>query len=203
MDFRSASVEVLTSLIIVSRRFTNLITAPYKTVRRISSEDDFLQIGIIFFFVFLYFQFSHLLRNFSYRPSVVFLVFVINFLLTSAFFYSFSRFFGKRISLKSLIFTFSYGLLPTLIWFIANSLFYYFLPPPRTTSLLGKTFSIIFIAFSLSVLAWKIILFYLSVRFSTKLQFYKVVFLIILYLCVFIPYSLFLYHIRLFRVPFI
>ncbi|MBI2641625.1 hypothetical protein HYW87_03465 [Candidatus Roizmanbacteria bacterium] len=203
MVFRNRFAEALTSLLIVFRRFAFLIVSPYKTLRRISLEEDALQVGIIFLLVFLYFQFAHKLRAFFYPPYIIFIFFVINFFFTVLFFYFLSQPAKKNISLKSLVFTLSYSLFPTLLWFIVSSLFYYFLPPPRSASLLGKAFSIFFIAFSVSVLAWKIILFYLSVRFSTRLQFYAVIYLILLYLCILIPYALLLYYFKIFRVPFI
>jgi hypothetical protein len=41
--------------------------------------------------------------------------------------------------LDSFIFTLSYSLFPTLIWFTTNSILYRFLPPPRTIiSLAGE-----------------------------------------------------------------
>jgi hypothetical protein len=97
----------------------------------------------------------------------------------------------------------SYSLFPTLIWFTTNSVLYRFLPPPRTISILGKAFSVLFLSFSISLLVWKLILVYLAIRFSSKLNFYNIVYIILLYLCIFIPYSLLLYHLKIFRIPFI
>lgn len=172
-------------------------------MRKISLEDDKNQITIIFFVVFLYFEIANKIRAYTISPILTYGIFLINFSLAILFFYALGRLLKQEVKLKSLIFTFSYSLFPTLIWFITNSLFYFFLPPPRTTSLVGNLFSIFFIAFSLSLLLWKIILFYLSLRFSLKLNFYKIVYSIILFLAWFLPYSLFLYFLRIFRVPFI
>ncbi len=172
-------------------------------MRKISQERDYWQVGVILFIVFVYFKFVYFLRTDSYPATFIFLVFLFNLCLTIFFFYGLGRLSTKNVQLSSFIFTFSYSLLPTLIWFISNSILYKLIPPPRTFSTLGKAFSTFFIAYSVSLLLWKMILFYLSIRFSAKLNFYRTIYLIILYLCIFLPYSLLLYHFKIFRIPFI
>ncbi len=103
----------------------------------------------------------------------------------------------------SLVYTYSYSLLPTLIWFTTTSILYLLIPPPRSLSLLGKGFSIFFISFSLTILFWKLMLTYLALRFSLKISFYRIIYFMILYLCWFLPYSLILYNLKIFKVPFI
>lgn len=208
MDFKNFLVNCLTAFVIVVKRFFLLIFYPYKTMRKISLEKDYYQLLIITGLIFLYFKFVYFLRDKPYPATLVFLFFIFNFLLTVSFFYLFNKFFNsdqnkKETSFSSFIFTFSYSIFPTLIWFLSTSMLYIFLPPPRTFSLLGKGFSIFFIAFSLSLLIWKLILVYLAVRFSTKQNFFRIFYIVILYLIWFIPYSIFLYHFKLFRVPFI
>lgn len=195
-------VKLITAFILVIRNFVFLIFSPYKTIRKISAEDDYYQLGIIFCLVFIYFKFIYYLRSDPYPATFVFIIFLINFLLTTGFFYLASKSSGK-VNFRSFVFTFSYSLFPTLIWFITNSILYVLFPPPRFPSLLGKGFSIFFIAYSISLLVWKLILFYLSLRFSTKLNFFGISYLIVLYLMWFIPYSIFLYNFKIFRIPFI
>jgi hypothetical protein len=172
-------------------------------MRKISMEKDYFQPIIILVISFFYFQIANKIRPFNYPPIVIFLVFLIVFFITIYFFYSLTQVFNKKTELKSYFFTFSYTLFPTLTWFISNSIIYFFLPPPRTMSLLGKGFSICFITFSISLLVWKIILIYLSLRFSSRLGFYRILYLILLYLIWFIPCSIFLYYLKIFRIPFI
>ncbi len=195
--------ELLASLILVIRNFIFLVFSPYKTIRKISQEEDNWQILIILFFIFVYFQMAHEIKNAYFSPVFIFLIFVIQFVLSVFFFYFLTSFSSKTPSLKSYFFTFTYSLLPTLIWFIINSLLYVLLPPPRTNSLLGIIFSLIFISFSVGLLLWKIILTYLAIRFSSKLPFYRIVYAMILYLCVLSPYIVILYKLKIFRVPFI
>ena len=175
-------------------------------MRKISMEKDYYQPAIIIGIIFIYFKFIYYLRDKLYPATLVYILFIINFLLTVAFFYLLSKLFAKNkkeIRFSSFIFTFVYSLFPTLIWFLSTSILYIFLPPPRTFSLMGKGFSIFFIAYSLSLLIWKFILVYLAVRFSSKQNFFRIIFMIIFYLIWFIPYSIFLYQLKLFRIPFI
>lgn len=196
-------IEVLTSLILVIRNFCLLIFLPYKTMRKISREKDYWQVFIILLVVFAYFKFVYFLRDKPNPATLVFFVFLFHFLLTIFFFYFLSWIQNKKLQLSSFIFTFSYSLIPSLIWFLSNSVLYLLIPPPRTFSLLGRGFSIFFVAYSLSLLTWKVILFYLAIRFSSKLGFYRIIYFIFLYLIWFLPYSIFLYHMKLFRIPFI
>lgn len=203
MDFKQKISELLASSIIVLQRFVLLIFTPYKTMRKISQEKDYTQLIIIIFFVFLYFQIANKAKQ-LFLPSIMPpLVFAIHFYLTILFFYGVSKLYNSTVKIREFIFTLTYTLLPTLIWFTSNSILYRFLPPPRSISLLGKTFSIFFISYSVSLLCWKLILFYLAIRFASKLNFFKILYMIILYVCIFIPYSLFLYNVGIFRIPFI
>lgn len=162
----------LASLLLVLNRFIGLILTPYQTMRKISTDRDFGQLGIILFLVFIYFFATEPLR---------YLVFLANFLLTVMFFYVMGRISKKETRLDSALLLFAYTLFPTLIWFAANAVLYNILPPPRTLSLLGKSFSIVYIAFSISLLCWKIILLYLASRFTIRQGFYRVMYTIVLY----------------------
>lgn len=208
MDFKNFLANCLTAFVIVIKRFFLLIFYPYKTMRKISLEKDYYQLLIITGLIFLYFKFIYFLRDKTYPATLVFLFFLFNFLLTVSFFYLLNKFFSsnqnkKEISFSSFIFTFSYSLFPTLIWFLSTSFLYIVLPPPRTFSILGQGFSIFFIAYSLSLLVWKLILVYLAIRFSSKQNFFRIFYMIILYLTWFLPYSVLLYYFYFFRIPFI
>ena len=175
-------------------------------MRNVSKERDLFQPVIILGIIFIYFKFIYYLRDKIYPATLIYLLFLTNFLLTVAFFYLLSKLFSKNkeeIKFLSFISTFVYSLFPTLIWFLSTSILYIFLPPPRTFSIIGKGFSIFFITFSLSLLIWKFILVYLAVRFSSKQSFFKIILMIALYLIWFIPYSILLYQFKLFRIPFI
>jgi hypothetical protein len=109
----------------------------------------------------------------------------------------------KKIKISSMLFTFSYGLLPTTIWFYMSLVLLYLLPPPRTQSLQGKVFSVLYVSFSLSLLLWKIILSYLAIRFSLKLGFYSTMIALIFYIGFIAILSYFGLTLGLSKVPFI
>ena len=206
MDFKKILVNCLSSFLIVINRFIGLIFNPYKTMRRVSEEKDYYQPAFITGIIFIYFKFVYYLRDKIYPATLIYFLFIINVLLTIIFFYLLSKLFSKNkkeITFSSFVFTFSYSLFPTIIWFLSTSILFIFLPPPRTFSILGKGFSIFFVAYSLSLLMWKIILIYLAIRFSAKQNFFRIFYMMTLYLSWFIPYSIFLYQFKLFRVPFI
>lgn len=203
MDFNTTAANVSASFILILRRSIELIVTPYKTMRKISLETDFTQVYIILTILFIYFQIAYRLKEYNYQPLRAFLFLLVNGAATILFFYIFARIFKKAVTITPFIFTFIYSLIPTFIWFVTNSAFYYLLPPPRTVSILGKAFSLFFLSFSISLLLWKLILFYLFARFSTKLPFFTLVFLICLYIAVIIPYSLMLYRLSIFRIPFL
>lgn len=203
MDFNTILADFLSSIILVFKRLIFLIFSPYKTLRKVSQEKDYLQVFFIFLLIFVYFFWVDKIRKLVISPYIIFSVFLLNFILTIIFFHFLTKIIAKTSSLSSYIFTFTYSLFPTFIWFVTNALIYTFLPPPRHMTFLGGTFSIVFTAFSLSLLLWKLILTYLSIRFSSKMGFYRIIYFMILYLCLILPYSVILYKLKLFRVPFI
>ena len=204
MVFEGFISGVLASIYLYLRRIVLLAIFPYKTMRRISEENDFWQIVLIFISIIIYFLLANRFREYDYEPFVLLLMTLFHYLATVIFFYLFTQIIGfASTKLQPFLFTFAYALIPTLVWFSINSWLYALLPPPRTVSILGKAFSIGYIAFSSAVLMWKVILMYLAIRFSTKLKFFQIVYVVILYLVAIIPYSIFLYSLRFFRIPFL
>ncbi|MCL4374750.1 hypothetical protein M1523_02715 [Patescibacteria group bacterium] len=203
MDFRQLVSGWLASLIMVVRRTGGLIFFPYKTMRKISQGRDWQQLTIIIAMVYFYLWWSNRLRPPEYAAGPIFLVFLFGLGATVAFFsWGIKQLHGHG-DWRDLILPYSYTLVPTLVWFIVNSTLYCLLPPPRTLSLLGQSFSVVFIVFSISLLGWKIILVFLALRFSGRLNFYRIAYLIGLYLCWLVPYAFLLYRLKLFRVPLI
>lgn len=186
--------SLIASLIIVLRRSIQLVFTPYKTMRRISIEKDYLQLFWIGFFIVLYF----LIIGFA-----KILTFLVLFLGTVAAMYAVGRGWKKVVNISNILFSFGYGLLPTTIWFYLSLALFYLLPPPRTASLQGKIFSVLYVSFSLSLLLWKLILTYLAIRFSLKLGFYSTMFTLILYIVCIFALSYFGFTLGLSRVPFI
>lgn len=193
--FRFSKISsFVASFLIVLRRSILLILTPYRTMRKISLETDKLQIFWIAFFVITYFLTVGLVKI---------LTFIVLFVSTILFMLAVGISLKKKIKISSMLFTFSYGLLPTTIWFYMSLVLLYLLPPPRTQSLQGKVFSVLYVSFSLSLLLWKIILSYLAIRFSLKLGFYSTMIALIFYIGFIAILSYFGLTLGLSKVPFI
>lgn len=193
--FRFSKISsFVASFLIVLRRSILIILTPYRTMRKISLETDKLQIFWIAFFVVTYFLTVGLVKI---------LTFIVLFVSTILFMLAVGISLKKKIKISSMLFTFSYGLLPTTIWFYMSLVLLYLLPPPRTQSLQGKVFSVLYVSFSLSLLLWKIILSYLAIRFSLKLGFYSTMIALIFYIGFIAILSYFGLTLGLSKVPFI
>ena len=187
------------SFIIFLRSCVGLIFIPYATMRKISEEKESLDCIWIGALAVIYF----LITN-SVRYWINGLLGAIGLYLGSIIFFSLFPSSGTtKEKIVRVARTWTYTLLPTLVWFYSTLLFYFLIPPPRTTSLLGQSFSIFYIAFSGSLLVWKLILVYLSVRFSLRAHLYRVIYYILIYITFSIPLWIFLYNIGISRIPFV
>lgn len=201
---KTLSLTITASFLIVVKRFFFLALKPYKTMRLISMERDVAQIGIIFFFVLIYFLVADVYRAFTYPPFILFLFVIIHVCASALFFYGISFLFGsKQKDIYRHIMTFTYALVPTLIWFFTTLFLYILLPPPRYPSFNGKLFTVVYITFSVSMLLWKIILTYLAIRFSTHMKVSRIVYSFLLYIIVVCVYAVCMYELQFFRIPFL
>ena len=189
----------LASIIIFFRRSIGLIFTPYATMRKISIEGTRTELVWILFLSFVYFLITNTVRDWTNG-----FMGAVGLYIWSVVFFSVLPSSGSVIEkIGRMIKTWSYTLIPTLLWFYATFLFYFLIPPPRTISLLGKSFSVVYIAFSVSLLTWKLILVYLSIRFSLRAHLYRVIYYILIYLAVSIPLWFFLYNRGISRIPFV
>lgn len=168
-------------------------------MRKISLSSSRGELVCIFILSFIYFTITNTVRFWfaGFLGAIGLFVISITF---------FSLFPGQGSyweRVKRLTLTWSYTLVPTLLWFYSTLLFYFLLPPPRTTSLLGHLFSIFYIAFSVSLLVWKLILVYFSIRFSLRVHLYRVIYYVLIYLTLSIPLWVTLYRMGISRIPFV
>ena len=168
-------------------------------MRKISLESKMSEIVWIGILIVVYFMITN-----SVRFWIIGMIGFLILYFVSIIFFSTLPTAGKyKDILKRVIITWSYALLPTLIWFYSTLLFYFIIPPPRTISFLGKAFSIFYIAFSASLLIWKLILIYLSVRFSLRVHLYRIFYYLLLYFALSIPLWVVLYIYGISRIPFV
>jgi hypothetical protein len=189
-----------------------LMNNSYVTARKlVYGHKDYRSLFFLYLFILSYFVFASLVRVGLGNPYI--LTFHFNLMLFGAvagFIFSYygliilGRIFtATEINKEGFFLLWSYSYLPTLMWFFFTSVFYLLLPPPRTLSYQGKAFSIMFIALSLVLLFWKIVIYYLSLRFGMKLDLTKIVFVSVIFFPAVFLYSLLMYRLGIFRVPFI
>lgn len=181
-------------------------------MREISKEWDPLQNLFLLTACCAYFLYAASIRYKSVNPIVITpsavsssLGFLMTYILSVGFLFIMGRIMGndEKDSLKKLSMLSAYSVLPTLTWFYLTSTFFVLVPPPRYETPLGILFSIFFIMYSLTLLNLRIMMLYMTIRFSLRTTFLNTVKIMASYLSVLLPYSLLLYKIGLFRVPFI
>jgi len=156
---------------------------PYETWRRLVKENDLLQIGFWVFLLWLYLSLAVVIRNglgtgalfLTFNLNRLFNISVITFLFVTLLFWLVGTWCGGKGKLKEVASAWAFSYLPTLFWFFTTTLLYVLLPPPRTESMLGKMFTLVYLAFSLSLIFWKIILYYLTLRFSLRMNLWQIV----------------------------
>src|SRR3989338_106992 len=149
-------IVALRLTIIFMRHVWGTMHHPYETYRKLATSNDLGQVVPLFMAVGLYFLFATVVQK-GLRTHPLFLTlsagklvigFAITFLVMLGGLGVLGRLWGGTGSIKTLFLPWSYSLIPTLFWFIATSIFYVLLPPPRTPSTAGQLFSIVFLVFS-------------------------------------------------------
>lgn len=184
---------------------------PYVTYRRLIQEKTaVMQTVFIFMIAFLYFLFVSMIRTGIHHPLILTLrlnVLLINSLIgfigMILLIYISGRLTKTQWKIRSIFILWSYTLIPTLVWFIATSILFLLFPPPRTLTIWGKIYSIVFIAFSMGLLYWKLILYYLTLRFSLKTDLLKIGKISFIIFPLVVVYALVSYQLKIFRIPFI
>jgi len=192
------------------RTVAGLIIRPYETYRRIIKHGKVGELVFIAAAMVLYFSLASLVKVASFRPFLLTQQFTLllwasvsGALLSVGCIYVTSRLLRARTTFATVLIAWSYTLIPTILWFLTTSLLYVILPPPRTTSALGITFSLLFLIFSATLLWWKITLCYLTLRFSLKLNLAKSVLVAVLCAPVLAWWAVNMYRWGVFKVPFL
>ncbi len=186
--------RILADVSMVMVRWIGLVVRPYKTMRLIATHGDRGQLVLIWSASCMYFLLTHPARIVIFALHTSWIWIVLELLHR--------RYTGTKLPLLNTFTLFAYALLPTQIWFITNYMLSYLLPPPRTMSVAGQAFSILFVGFSISLLLWKIILVYLAVRYSLRQPFYRVVYTIVLCMPGIVAISYIAYVLGISKVPY-
>ena len=185
--------SLIVALVAFGRNCIGLVIRPYETCRRIverANPLELIPIGILI----------ALVKVFNVRS---FLYACLTYCLVVGLFWGIGRILGWRGTVRGLAILWGYSLLPTTLWFFVTSLLYVLLPPPRTTSVQGVIFSLLFLIFSTTLLCWKGTITYLTLRFGLKVGLGKILMVLAITIPILIVYSACLYRLGIFRIPFI
>lgn len=207
-------MDVITSgifdSVLFSRTAIGLITRPYETYRRIVERGRWGELAFAAVLLCIYFALASFVKVNAFRPflltrqfAVLYAAAVAGFLAIVTVLWLCGRLLRQSVRLQPLAVAWGYTLVPTFVWFLATSLLYVILPPPRTTSVMGVTFSVVFLVFSATLLWWKIMLSYLTIRFALKLTLFQTIAVFCVVVPVIFAYSALMYRVGVFKVPFL
>jgi len=201
---------LIVALVDFGRNVIGLVTRPYETCRKIVDHGGFGELSYIAILLAMYFAFASLVKVAAFRPFLLTRQFIVlsaatgtTYLLAVSLFWTAGKLVGAEGKFKGLAVSWGYSLLATLTWFLATSLLYVILPPPRTTSTAGVAFSLLFLIFSVTLFFWKATIAYLTLRFGLRLNLGKILIVLTTTLPVLGLYSYCLYRLGIFRIPFL
>lgn len=198
-------------LILFGKTSSGCINSPYITYRKLANDKtDARLVVFILLLVILYFAFASLVRTGMHNPYLLTLKFNtlilgagVGFMGMIFVLFTLGRILGNVTTFKTLFILWSFSLLPTLMWFFFTSFFYLILPPPRTLSILGKLFTLWFVFFTAAIFLWKIILYYLTLRFGLRFDLFKIAAVSLIISPLIVSYSVAMYKLGIFRIPFL
>jgi hypothetical protein len=187
-----------------------IVTRPYETSRKIANTARITELPMLAIILMTYFAVSSLVKTAAFRPYLLTKQFVVLcsgagllYLVAVFVLWKASIIVGGIGGLRRIAVSWAYTLIPTVVWFLITSLLFVILPPPRTSSIQGIVFSILYLVFSITLLFWKIILAYLAIRFSMKLDLIRILGASIIASPFIMAASICLYRFGIFRVPFL
>jgi len=204
-------IRALRLFILFGRNTIGCINSPYTTYRALAKDTvSSGQIIYILLAVIGYFTFASLVRTGIRNPYLLTVKFntlviggTVGFVGIITLLALLGKLLGGKGQFRNLVILWSYTLIPTLVWFFVTSVFYLVLPPPRTLSPWGKLYSLIYISFSMAVLLWKFILYYLTLRFGLKFDLGRIGIVTVVLVPAVVFYSIIMYRYGIFRIPFI
>jgi hypothetical protein len=192
------------------RHMVGIVMRPYETYRRIIAKGMIEELVFIAGLLGVYFALATLIRNPYFRPFLLTRQFVVlssatgcTFCIVIVLFATIGKMLRSSGKLQGLLLGWGYSLIPTLFWFWVTSILYVLIPPPRTAGFLGVAFSIVYLVFSAVVFFWKIILSYLTIRFALRFDLKKIALTYAIVLPIMFVYSVCMYRLGIFRIPFL
>jgi hypothetical protein len=162
------------------------------------------------FLLACYFALSSLVKTAAFRPYVltkqfilIALAVLVTYIIVVLLLWGIGKLFGGKGTLRSLALAWGYTLVPTFCWFFITSILYVVFPPPRSGSPLGILFSALYLSFSIVLFFWKSMLTYLTLRFSMRLDLWRIIMVFGIVGTGMVFYSIGMYRLGIFRIPFI
>lgn len=205
----------LISLFIISivtfvKHLVGIAHKPYETYRQITNNPKLFELLYIGLCCLVYFSFVSLIRIPEFRLYVLTREVVLltlgalaGYMAMVVAMWSGGLLFGGKGTILRVAVSWGYTLIPTVLWFLVTSLLYIVFPPPRTESIRGVSFSLLYLVISSILLFWKIELYYLSLRFAMRMSLKGIIMTGILTIPVIIGYTIGMYKVGIFKVPFI
>lgn len=187
------------------------IQTPYQTFRKIAEREDIRYLPFIGGLVFIYLLLAGLAKGgLAAHPFLLTASFIkisssilAMYLFASLVLTILGKLSGGEANLKRVLILWAFTLVPTSSWFIVVSLFSLLFPPPRTISMLGQIASAVVIGLSIGILLWKIILYYLTLRFGLRLDLPRIGLVTSAFIPIMGGYWWVMYRLGIFRVPFL
>lgn len=202
--------SLLVGALTFGRTIVGIIFRPYETYRRITHKGTLWELPHIAAVLAAYFVIASLVKTSAFRPFLLTKQFIVlagataaTFLLAVGLLWVVGKLVGGKGELGKLSLAWAYTLIPTMVWFLATSLLYVILPPPRTERWQGVAFSLLYLIFSATLFFWKGMLAYLTMRFGLKLDLPKILVVVAVSAPVFGIYSFIMYRLGIFKVPFL
>jgi len=202
--------SLIVALVSFGRNVVGLVTRPYETCRRIAEKAHPLELTYVGAVLMLYFIPASFVKVAGFRPFLLTRQFfvlvgaaVATYCLAVAIFWGIGRLTGAHGTLRGFAVLWGYSLIPTAMWFFVTSVLYVLLPPPRTTSVQGVIFSVLFLVFSTTLFFWKMTIAYLSLRFGLRAGLGKILLVCLPAFPLLGLYSVGMYRLGIFRIPFL
>ncbi len=202
--------QLIISGIAFCRNAIGLVNRPYETYRRIVDRGSAWELIYIAALAGAYFALASMVKVAAFRPFLLTKQFVV-LGATAGFTYigvigalwAIGKMVGGKGTFRGVALGWGYTMLPTIAWFLTTSILYVLLPPPRTTSLAGVAFSVLFLVFSATLFFWKLTLGYLTLRFGLKLDLVRILLVVAVVGPIVGAWSWGMYRLGIFKVPFI
>lgn len=204
------SDQMVVAIYSFGRNIIGLATRPYETYRKIINHSSLWEFVPLTILIASYLGIASLVKTAAFRPYMLTKHFIVLALAVGIMYglvvglvWIFGKMVGGKGNLRGLMLGWAYTLVPTVCWFLATSILYMVIPPPRTDRPLGILFSLLFLLFSSVLFFWKLVLSYLTLRFSLKIDLFRIVIISIVTIPIVVLYSVGMYRLGIFKIPFV